>query len=410
MDPSRTADPRPSVSPSPHGLGRRHLLLAWLSGGFGLGTNTMVVFLLPLRAAQLGASLAMIGLLVGVGGLLPAVLSTPVGAWCDRVGSRRVFRIGTVGTVVAATAMAAFDSYWALFGLQFLLGPSRSMGWVASQSYITSVGDPGDRSRNTSRFSFATNMSRMLGPLIAGATAETLGLRAAFVVTAVYAAFFAAIAYALPDIGRFGTPSGARPGDFQAARGLLRARGIQAALLLTFARIWASVVYVSFFPLFLVGRGVSAALAGTVIAMTAGVATVVSLLSPRLLRWGSKEMVTVAALACGMLGLATAPLLDSFPLFYVTAFLLGIGEGTSLPMLMAIIADRSPPEQRGLAVGLRISTNQAANATAPTAVGALVGIVGLSAGFPVAALVGALVLLSATSLHLSAGAAHRSDT
>lgn len=376
-------------------------MLAWLSGGFGLGLNTMAAFVLPLRAAELGASLGMIGLLVGIGGVLPALLSTPVGVWCDRVGSRRVFRIGTTCTVLAAAAMATVDSYWALFALQFLLGPSRATGWVASQSYITSIGEPADRARNTSRFSFTTNVSRMLAPMVAGVAAETVGLQASFLVIAAYGALFAVIAYCLPDVGRVTTPAGARVGGFRAARGLLRARGIQTALVLTFARIWASVVFVSFFPLYLVDRGVSAVLAGTVVATTAGTATVVSLLSPRLLAWGSKEMVTVGALACGMLGLAIAPVFDEFPLFYGAAFLLGIGEGTSLPMLIAIMADRSPPEQRGLAAGLRISTNQAANATAPTVVGSLVGVVGLSAGFPVAGVVGVLLLCWAASRHLS---------
>ena len=52
--------------------------LVYLTGGFGLAFNAMMVFLLPLRAHDLGISIGMIGLLLGAKGAVEAVVSPPV--------------------------------------------------------------------------------------------------------------------------------------------------------------------------------------------------------------------------------------------------------------------------------------------------------------------------------------------
>ena len=55
--------------------GRTHLLLAYAAGSYGFGFQAMYQFLLPLRARELGAPVELIGLLVGIGAVVPAVLS-----------------------------------------------------------------------------------------------------------------------------------------------------------------------------------------------------------------------------------------------------------------------------------------------------------------------------------------------
>ncbi len=375
------------------------LALAWLTGGFGLSVNAMMVFLLPLRAAELGASLSAVGLIVGAGSFVPLVLSMPVGALSDRVGPRRVFRLGTAGTAVGAVGMAAAGSWWMLLVLQLVVGPSRASGWVSSQSYITGMGKPADRARNASRFSFVTNISRMLGPLLVGLSASLVGFRASFLVVAAYAGLYTVVAAVLPDAGR----AERRAGTTRVPRAvvdLLTRRGIQVALVLTFARLWLSVVFASFVPLYLVDRDISAAVAGTVLACAAAVGTLMTLATPWLVRSVTKELVTAAALGCGAAGLALIPVAGGPPWIYAAAALVGVGEGVSLPLLIAIVGGQASPEQRGLAIGLRVSANQAANSVAPVVVGAVVGVTGMAVGFPVAATAGVGFLALASAMHV----------
>lgn len=358
---------------------------AWLAGGFGLGISIMVNFLVPLRASELGASLGVVGVIVGVGSIVPAVLGAPIGALSDRLGSRRMFQLSTAGAT-AVTAAMAFATHWGvLLVMMVFFGPFRAAGWVSSQSYITTIGKPTDRARNTSRFSFTTAASRAANPLIIGGTAELFGLRWSFIVIAVYGFLYFALASSLAEPEPHEeTEAEVSAGGPRDALNLLKRPPIQVALLLSFARVWAAAVLVSFYPLLLVERGISKAVAGSVISTNAAVGMLATLLVPRLSRHLSKEALTAVGLFLGAVGFAIIPAMTGTAAAYVPAALVGVGEGLSLPLLIAMIGEAAGPKFRGLAIGIRISVNQLAQVSAALGIGATVGAVGLAAGFPIA--------------------------
>jgi hypothetical protein len=67
---------------------------------------------------------------------------------------------------------------------------------------------------------------------------------------------------------------------------------------------------------------------------------------------------------------------------------------------MATVSTEAPADQRGVALGLRMSANQAASTTAPIAVGALVSAFGIVVGFAASAVFCWLILGTAVVLHL----------
>lgn len=407
---------------------------AWLAGGYGLGLNIMINFLAPLRASELGASLFWIGIIVGVPAVGPALFGFVIGALSDRLGARRTFQLATAGTAVTTGAMALAGHWQVLLALQVLHGPLRAAGWVSSQSYITALDDdPANRIRNTSRFAFVTASSRTAMPLAVAAVADWLGLRFAFVAVAVYSALYLLLALSLADRrpaasaeaseeGAAGAAEGAEgaasdmndgpdsgtgPGRGRGEAGrsrrdavdLLRIPGIQVAFLLSFARVWASSVLVAFYSLLLVERGLSKTVAGLVVSANAGTAMVMTLLVTGLARTMSKETLTALGLAAGAVGFALVPATSGSALAFVPAVLVGIGEGFSLPLLIAIVGEAAPARLQGMAIGMRIGVNQGAQFTASTLMGAVTGAVGLAAGFPVAGAVTAAVLAAAMARH-----------
>lgn len=408
---------------------------AWLAGGYGLGLNIMINFLAPLRASELGASLFWIGIIVGVPAVGPAVFGFAIGALSDRLGARRTFQLATAGTVATTGAMALAGSWQVLLVLQVLHGPLRAAGWVSSQSYITTLDDdPANRVRNTSRFAFVTASSRTAMPLAVAAVADWLGLRFAFVAVAVYSALYFLLALSLADRGpappaeekgdvRSGAVSSERPEEkaeagaggpgtaassAQAGKGrsrrdavdLLRTPGIQVAFLLSFARVWASSVLVAFYSLLLVERGLSKTVAGLVVSANAGTAMVMTLLVTGLTGAMSKQALTALGLAAGAVGFALVPATAGTALAFVPAVLAGIGEGFSLPLLIAIVGEVAPARLQGMAIGMRIGVNQGAQFTASALMGTVTGAVGLAGGFPVAGAVTAAVLAAAMARHL----------
>ena len=395
---------------------------AWLAGGYGLGLNIMINFLAPLRASELGASLFWIGIIVGVPAVGPAVFGFAIGALSDRLGARRTFQLATAGTVATTGAMALAGSWQVLLVLQVLHGPLRAAGWVSSQSYITTLDDdPANRIRNTSRFAFVTASSRTAMPLAVAAVADWFGLRFAFVAVAVYSALYFLLALSLADRGptapaeepeekaeagaggpgTAASPAQAGPGRSRRdALDLLRTPGIQVAFLLSFARVWASSVLVAFYSLLLVERGLSKTVAGLVVSANAGTAMVMTLLVTGLTGAMSKQALTALGLAAGAVGFALVPATAGTVLAFVPAVLAGIGEGFSLPLLIAIVGEVAPARLQGMAIGMRIGVNQGAQFTASALMGTVTGAVGLAGGFPVAGAITAAVLAAAMARHL----------
>lgn len=371
------------------------LLVAYATGGFGLAVNSMLRFLLPLRAAELGIGIGVIGLLLGAKGLVEAFASAPAGAFMDRVGAKRAFVLGSAASAILAVLYGFASSVIAFLALQLILGLVRPLGWVGAQSYVAGLRTGQDRARDTGRMSSVATGAQIVAPLLVGICAQLLDLRAAFFVFAAYCLVFVVVGLLLPtDHVRSGHKPKSSTG-FRDGVALFRLRGIRVAMLLTFARLWIPSVWASFFPLYLVTSGVSEGLASTVLSAMAVIATLVSLGAGKISKLGRVERVTVAGLAVGAIGLAISPLIGEIPLAYVGAVFVGIGQGLSLPFLIVIVSKAAPTGHRSLALGLRSSINQAASAIAPVATAAVIGSASFSVGFPLAGGVAGLFLLAA---------------
>jgi len=125
----------------------------------------------------------------------------------------------------------------------------------------------------------------------------------------------------IPDIrARRTTRQRGGAGGFEAALRLVRQRGVQVVLLLTFVRLWNSFGWRPFIPIYLREAGFDNTLISSVLAANSVVSTFTALWASWLARRSSNE---VAA------------------------------------------------DQRGVALGMRMSMNQAASAVAPVSVGAI---------------------------------------
>ena len=371
--------------------------LAYLTGGFGLALNAMMSFLLPLRAVDLGISIGLIGVLLGVKGAVEAMVSVPIGGLIDRMGPRRAFIIGTAGSSVLIVLYTRATSIFALLLLQAALGTLRPMAWVGSQSYVSGLRDGADRARDTGRLSFVATGAQIIAPLLVGFGAQAFGTGPAFYVFAAYCLMYVFVGLALPRGFDVRSAGATKRRSFTEGLRLFSVRGVRVVMFLSAARLWINGAWVAFFPLLLVTRGTSVGSAGTVVSAMAIVGTILSPASGRLAQRYRVEHLTAFSLTCGAVGLALAPALTSVPIAYFSALLVGIGHGISLPMLLVLISNAVPADQRGLALGLRSSVNQAAAATAPPLVAGVIGATAAAVGFPLAAVIGLGLVISAVA-------------
>lgn len=377
------------------------LWLAYLSGGFGLAMFAQVSFIIPLRARELGATYEVIGVLVGASALAPALLAVPLGAVVDRLGPKRAFVLGTGGAALVWALFYPITNYWFFLPLLLVLGPTFSLGWVASQSYISSISSVAQRPAHTGRFSFFSNVGSMLGPIIIGGAAQVVGFRTALIVPAVYSAVFVLIGMLLretrtPQQAAGRTAQGAGLGS---AVSLFRLRAIRVALLLTFARLWTALVFTTYFPVFLVERGFEPGLVGTVMAVSGLMAALTAPTTGFWTRFASPQAVTIVALYGAVLALVIAPHTAGVAMAFIPPTLVGVARGLSLPLLLSIVTNAAPTEKFGVALGLRDMVNQIASTLAPVAVGPLISALGMVLGFTTGGLLGGTVLAGAGALH-----------
>ena len=376
--------------------GTERLWAAYLSGGFGLSVSAMLGLLVPLRADQLGISVGAIGVIVAARSLAETVLTVPLSALTARLGTRRAYVVSTSACAVVSAAFALAESLWSLLLLNAVIGATRSMGWVASQTYISSQGPKETRARDTGRFSFVSNAGQMVSPLLVGAVAAGVGYRWGFLAAAGYCAFFALVGLALAPPRQSATGDRVR---LRQAGGLFRLPRIQMAMLLTFVRLWVPNIWTPLFPLLLVSGGAAdAALAGVVVASAAAVATVVNLFTGQLSRLAPPEVLCWAALALAVVGLAISPFLLSVPAAFLPAALVGIGNGLSLPLLIVLVSQAVPREQRGLALATRNAVNAFSATVGPLGTGWLVAGLGATAAFPVVGGVASVLLVGVLAL------------
>jgi MFS family permease len=377
-------------------LSRPQLGLVYLSGSFGFGFQQMAAFLVPLRAHELQAPLDQIGIIVGAGAVVPALLSVWSGELSDRFGPKRTYIASTLVAALCGLLLFPVTNYLLFLPIQLVMGFARSTAWVASQTYVANLGEPHERATHMGRLSFTTNGGTFVAPLVIGQVANLVGYQSSFLFMGSVTLLYMLTGLVIPDIrARRTTRERGGAGGFEAALKLARERNVQVVLLLTFVRLWNSSGWRPFIPIFLREAGFDNTLISSVLAANSVVSTFTALCASWLARRTSNEVATAFALGLGAIGTAMSPWLAWIPAVYLPALFIGTGVGISLPLLMASVSSEVPADQRGVALGMRMSMNQAASAVAPVSVGAVAEPFGIPAALLVSG-VFSLALLAAS--------------
>jgi len=376
----------------------------YLSGSFGFGFQQMGAFLIPLRAHELQAPLDQIGIIVGAGAIVPALLSVWSGELADRFGAQRTYIAGTLVSAAMGLLLFPVTNYWLLLPVQLVMGFARSTAWIASQTYVANIGAPEERATHMGRLSFTTNGGTVVAPLVIGQVANMVGYQWSFVFMGGITLLYTLLGLLIPDVRVPRTTlTRGGGGGFVAAFQLMRQRGVQVVMLLTFVRLWNGSGWRPFIPIFLREAGFDNTLIASVLAANSIVSTFTSLGASWLARRSSNEVATAFALGLGAIGTAMSPWVAWVPAIYLPALLIGTGVGVSLPLLMATVSSEVPPDQRGLALGMRMSMNQAASTVAPVSVGAIAEPFGIPAALLSSAVFSIVLLGAAMALYATRG-------
>ena len=124
--------------------------------------------LLPLYARELGASPAMVGVVMAASTVTGIFLKLPAGAWSDVLGRRPLLLAGTLVFATMPFTYLGVGSLTALIGVRAVHGSATAIvGPVASAS-LSDIAPPGRRATWLSTYATVQGVGQALGPVIAG--------------------------------------------------------------------------------------------------------------------------------------------------------------------------------------------------------------------------------------------------
>lgn len=333
-----------------------------------------------LYAQSLGAEAAMVGVLMALFSFLPMVASIRIGRWIDRVGVRLPMQIGTI-LVAGGTALPAVWSGLAtLFFCCVIAGAGAMLFHVAANMAVGSIGKPEDRPIHFSLLALGFSASGFVGPMIAGFGIDHLDYRWTFALLAVLPVI--PIFFFLTGRPRLPATSGAglaesRGNVLDLIREPVLRRVFIASGLLSMA--WDLFTFV--IPIYGRSIGLSASTIGAVLGSFAAATFVVRLFMPFYARRISAWATLVFSLSASGVTFIMFPLVESVPVLFMLAFMLGIGLGCAQPMVMSVLYTAAPVNRRGEAVGLRTMLINISQTFFPLVFGVLGSVVGIAPVF-----------------------------
>jgi MFS family permease len=330
-----------------------------------------------LDALARGASPAVVGALIALFSLLPALFAVSVGRLSDRIGTRAPALAGSIGVAIGALVPFASPGLVALFASATAIGVAFMTFQVAAQNATGALGTPTDRARNFSLLALGYSTSGLLGPLIAGYAIDHIGFRATFALLALLP---------LPAIvtlarGRPALPPGRAPGRDDARASvmdLLRHRALRRIFVMNVLIAMAWDLHTIFVPVYGAKIGLAASQIGVILAAFAAATFVVRLAMPLLVRRASEHQLLTASLFVAALVYLAFPFVESPGALMTLSFVLGFGVGGGQPMVLSLLHTHAPAGRMGEAAGVRMSLVNAMAVGVPLAFGALGASVGIA--------------------------------
>lgn len=350
--------------------------------------------LLPLLARDLGASAPALGVIVGASTLTGMLLKLPAGGWSDVAGRRPFLIAGGLVFAVMPFAYLGVATLGALAALRFAHGSATAIFNPVVSASISDIAPPARRATWLSVMATVQGIGQVLAPVMAGWLIAQGDYDIAFIVAGVIGLAVPVIAARWPSAppranidrwGQFRSGIGAVAGD----RVILATSLAQAVLLAV------SGAFTAFLPLYAMEvRGLNAVETGALFSLNAVTGIVMRPIAGSASdRFGRRPVIAFGLLACSVT-LALLPVAVGWRGLAAIAMANAGAVAMTSAATSALITDRSRQSQYGTAHGVFGTIYDAGEAMGPIVAGVVVGLLGYSLMFEIAAGVSLLTALA----------------
>jgi MFS family permease len=304
----------------------------------------LILPVMPLYVAAMGGTSFQIGLIIGLFAMTAMLLRLPTGWIIDRRGCRVVLVAGTVIFLLASLGYVIARSVPAVLALRLFHGMGMGLFPTAATVVIAEVAPPARRGEAMGWFGIANSVGLIFGPALGMPVASGAGFRALFLVAGGTALLGLLCIWMLPRaVGRPGRI--ARP---PRTKDLFSRAAVLPSVLLLFLYVPYGAL-VAFIPIVATDRGLENP--GAFYTAFALAVLVVRAKAGRVSDRSGRAAVIIPGLLVAGVAFAILGLTSDWIWVLAGAGIFGFGFGSVQPALMALTADRVPPEERGKAMG-----------------------------------------------------------
>jgi MFS family permease len=335
----KTAAPRSDRPSAGRLVGIIFLPMFLVQTGLGMGMTFV-----PLYARELGASLALAGIIPALNLLGMALMDIPSGWLVGKFGERRASIVAGVVLIAALLLRSLRPTLPALAVSAILFGMGNSVWWIGRMSWMKRHVRGTTRGRTMSLMGGTLRASRILGPLIGGAVAEILGYPSLYLVQSLItfvavAVIFIAMPREYPEPVPYGDALRIARDTWRDRRRTIAAAVLGVAALSLLRSAWTIIV-----PLWGQGLGLSESRIGFAVSAGGIVDFSFFWLSGILMdRRGRKTSVVACTLGITV-GLVLVPLTGGLTGLVAVSAIIGLSNAMGAGINLTISGDLAPRE------------------------------------------------------------------
>ena len=365
----------------------------------GFLDTTLLIPVMALYASGLGASVGIIGLIIGLYSITNTPANILFGRLIDRVGYKVPLVAGLIGDALSMFfySLCRLPIHLAL--VRAFHGMSGGLVGPATMSIFTDSGGTA-KGRIMGIYGMSLGIANLVGFGLSGIIASRLGYKALFRFGAVLLTIGVVLSLLLPGNRKKGsmTTKTSLSEILKPIKDLLRRKGLTVSYCSIFAQYFAFGGVVTLLPIYVKNLGMEAFHVGMLLAIFAIMFIILQFPSGALSDKVGRLIPSAAGLGLSIVSLVILPSLTTFPLLAVMMALYGTAYGILFPSISAMIADYTIPEERGMATGLFHAL-----LTAGVAIGApIMGWIGEITGVELGLALSASILVLALVLALRA--------
>ena len=367
----------------------------------------------PQYLGELGASVAVVGLILSLRGLGNLISDLPGGILLGRVGFRPVTVVSVLIAFVASLVIWLVRDVATIGVLTLVSGASVSLVVTGMMTHVRATVPPDQRGRALSLVGGSLRIGMLIGPLAGGVVADTYGTQTTFLLKAL-CTIAALIAFvAAPAPGSEAAPV-REPGRGRLAAQIRAVstgmRGRWKALAAVGGYVLILMIVRSSRNFVLPQWGASLGLKATVIGMvlSAGAAMDFLLFVPAgaIMDRAGRKVAGSLCIGVFSVGLAMLALSHGVIGFVVASMLIGVGNGFGAGINMTLGTDIAPSGAISEFLGIWRFMGDIGQTSGPAIVGGIAAVAGLGPGILAIAVcgflgLGVLVVLAPETLHIA---------